>query len=139
MKEKNKKEVKDWYISATHYLTSGFIIPFFVGLLAFVIIFYTAGEENFPKFVLHLRFLWLVSLWFGVIYSSKYLEKTYIIKNSDKIINLSTLYFLIIGILYRMYNFSLEVDYFIDFLFFFVAVLVFYFASKKYLKNNATN
>ncbi|PIZ96295.1 MAG: hypothetical protein COX80_01805 [Candidatus Magasanikbacteria bacterium CG_4_10_14_0_2_um_filter_33_14] len=139
MKEKNKKEVKDWYISATHYLTSGFIIPFFVGLLAFVIIFYTAGEENFPKFVLPLSFLWLVSLWFGVIYSSKYLEKTYIIKNSDKIINLSTLYFLIIGILYRMYNFSLEVDYFIDFLFFFVAVLVFYFASKKYLKNNATN
>jgi len=96
MKEKNKKEVKDWYISATHYLTSGFIIPFFVGLLAFVIIFYTAGEENFPKFVLPLSFLWLVSLWFGVIYSSKYLEKTYIIKNSDKIINLSTLYFLII-------------------------------------------
>jgi hypothetical protein len=136
---KEKKKSSNWYIAATHYLTAGFAIPFLIGLAATFIVF--------PLIKLELSFLItifgigirILSIWLGIMYSANYLKKTYIIENKTKIVNLSTMYLVVLNVGYilvqiiRVGTAGLDIAYS-----FFSAILVsflFYIFSKKYIQN----
>ena len=95
------------------------------------------GRDNIALITIILSAIEILSLWLSVMYSAKYLAKTYIIKNSDNIVRLATIYltvfnggFELIKLLKRIVLTSI-----IDLGFFVAGVTVFYMLSKKYVKN----
>jgi hypothetical protein len=135
---KEKKASAEWYIAATHWLTAGFAIPFVLTLvLSFPLIFLLAKyESNSNLLGTTVALISVVGIWLGVIYSSRYLDKTYVIKDADKIINLATLYLVVVGGGFRVYGTIYAGTFHYTDLGFLIGVVVFYFVSKKYVKNN---
>lgn len=147
-----KKESKDWYIAMTHWLTSGFAIPLLVGLVVGLPVTVLIGvvmgmmgmsEDVALKFaVFVVPITWLavgvLGIWLGVKYSARYLAKTYIIRDSQKIVKLATIYLAVLGGIWRLIGlvrngFALEAI--LSLVFFAVIVYLFYTFSKKYVKN----
>ncbi|HBX49541.1 MAG: hypothetical protein UR66_C0004G0120 [Candidatus Moranbacteria bacterium GW2011_GWE1_35_17] len=135
---KEKKQSANWYIAATHYLTAGFAIPFVIGLIVGIPVFLILGKDE----ILLSNAVNLISapiiVWLGVMYSAKYINKTYLIKDSQKIINLATIYLVIIagGLNMRsaiMDNF--DVVSILGIVRVVAMAIVFYITSKKYIKN----
>ena len=140
---KEKKVSPDWYIAATHWLTAGFVIPFVAGVILGILLAALADNNitillNVNTFLVVSTILDMVILWLGVIYASKYLEKTYVINNAKKIVMLATIYFIIIDGGFIVFKFVqsgvFNYEYIIGFI---LKVVVFYLASKKYIKNNS--
>lgn len=131
----NKKQSASWNIAATHWLTSGFVVPFIIN----IVVLYTfrgLGKAALPL-------TWIVLIlppivyWLGVMYSASYINKKYIITNSNEIALLSTIYLVVIVGGFRTIGWmrsDLE-SILIDVAIFVISVIVFYFASKKYIKN----
>jgi len=134
---KEKKQSANWYIAATHYLTSGFAVPFVMGLFLGIPVAFVIGKENILLGVIVSSMIWFLGTWLGVIYSAKYLAKTYIIKDSNKIIKLSTIYLAVLGGLYRLDKIDkgITTAYIVDIILFAVIVFIFYYSSKKYIHN----
>lgn len=137
---KEKKASADWYIAATHWLTSGFVIPLILGFVAIMVLAAIIGSgASANTFTVSVAIIILTPIffWLGVMYSAKYLDKTYVIKNAQNIVLLSTVYLVVIGGGYRLYQF-LQTGIFKDeYIGFILGLLAFYLASKKYIKNNA--
>jgi len=132
---KEKKQTKDWYIAATHYLTAGFAIPFVFGFVIGTPLAIVLGENNLWVGIIEL-ILMPVIMWFGVIYSAKYIERTYIVRDSNKIVNLSVIYSIVVIVGLHAYGaFVAKVEY-ISVATAAVTMAVFYLASKKYIKNS---
>jgi hypothetical protein len=138
---KPKSASAEWYIAATHWLTAGFVVPFIAELIVlFTVPFLTMADliplKDLPVLavILGVVFRPLV-LWRAVIDSARYVNRKYEIKNANKVIMLATIYlFVFSGISPLIYligtrdlmpaHFGLLIGYF-----------VFYFVSKKYIKN----
>jgi len=93
---KQKKQSADWYIAATHYLTAGFVLPLIIGLIAGFIIVFLGILEGALTYNIIIFVVFVLSIWLGIIYSSGYINKTYIIKDVSAISRLSTIYFVLI-------------------------------------------
>ncbi len=142
-----KKQSSNWYIAATHYLTAGFAVPLLLGFLAsflaLMIPFFTAGIGK----VLFEFILLVLGLWLGVMYSARYLKKIYIItsKNKQRIVNLATIYFVVLRLIFYIYGFLLIIakirisggiitDLLLNILVFVViSGALFYYLSRKYI------
>ena len=137
---KQKKQSSNWYIAATHYLTAGFAIPLIIGVIAgFVIVPFITAIGSEILVMLFVLVISSLSVWLGVMYSARYLKRTYIISNPGAIIKLSTAYGVILGggfltLQIFMNDVSLTTNLY-DLMFLGVRVAVFYVASNKYIGN----
>ena len=130
---KPKKTSADWYIAATHWLTAtiaSVIFSVVIGILIAII------SQNPIIIMIGFIILYPLMMWFAVKYSARYLDKTYIIKNANQIVILSTVYLVIVGGGLRLYNFLQNGILKDDYIGFALALIVFYFASKKFIRNN---
>jgi hypothetical protein len=149
------KSISNWYVAATHYLTGGFVVPALVsGIVGFGLNSLTKTENSFLSTLIGF-IISILALWIGVIYSKNYLQRTYIISDWVRIVNLSAIYYLIanyffIGLLY-VYDFlyvialslsgreginhlTREGDLAIMALITLIDTSIFYILSKKYLR-----
>ncbi len=126
-----KKLSANWYIAATHYLTAGFVVPIVFGLI--VALFLKATAMEIPIDYLNLVLSPLV-VFLGVLYSQKYVNKTYVITNAQKIVALSTAYVVILRGIFEMLRFAKD-GFGVHTVTFALVVIVFYVFSKKYIQN----
>jgi|SRR3989344_119740 len=138
---KPKKVSANWYIAATHYLTAGFVVPFIGGLIVAVALgqlkITDATTVQAISFIASLAFIYL-----GVLYASRYVNKTYSINDPRPIVNLATIYLVVLrgGFLAALLSLAVQNGAQIDSLlatFGFVEILIsailFYILSKKYI------
>jgi hypothetical protein len=130
---KEKKNSADWYIAATHWLTATFTMVVFAVVLGIILSLVT---QNPTVVLLGFIILYPLMMWLAVKYSARYLDKTYIIKNANQIVILSTIYIVIVGGGIRVMDFISNGIITPDHIGFALAIIVFYFASRKYIKNN---
>jgi len=137
---KEKKQSKDWYIAATHWLTAGFAIPIIITLVVGIPALMLIGKNNVIFLTIIMSIVWIISIWLGVMYAAKYINKTYVIKDSENIAKLATIYLGVLGGGYRLINLSkgVTIEFIIDVVFFVTGVAIFYTLSKKYIKNSET-
>ena len=91
-----------------------------------------------PSFVLVVTVVFYpLAMWLAVKYSARYLDKTYIISNAKQVVILSTVYIIIVGGGFRVAGVISEGSITIEHFAFFLAIIAFYFASKKYIKENS--
>lgn len=98
-----RKASAPWYIAATHYLTAGFAIPFIGGLILGVgmgIARISPGDGPFSG--LYLAPFSLLMLYFGVIYSARFIQRRYIITDAMHIVNLSTGYLIALRVIFML-------------------------------------
>ena len=133
----NKKQSAEWYIAGTHWLTS----MIFAGITGAIALFLLAVITQDPTVLLIGTIVaYPLLMWAAVKYSANFINKRYVIANPQNIVNLSSIFLLIVAGGYRGYAFAngangaLAIASAIGF---FAALVVFYLASKKYvLKNN---
>ena len=129
---KEKKTSADWYIAGTHWLTT--MIAAVIG--AMILILLATLTKNPLVITIVGLVSWPFLIWVGVVYSTKYLKKTYLIEDSKKIVILATIYFVVVSGGLRVYDFlqtGVMEDGGIRFI---IGAIVFYFVSMKYLKDN---
>jgi hypothetical protein len=129
-----RKKSANWYVAATHYLTSGFVAPFLIFLVSSFTIIPLAS--NFNSTILNVivyAIIFIISIWLGIMHSSRYLRNAYIIteKSKDKIVNLSTIYFVIFS-----GGFSALAAGPFSLIFFALLAFIFYKLSYKYINAN---
>ena len=135
------KESKAWYIAATHYLTAWFAIPFIISLVFWLLILpFISGLSIMIQSIL-ISLIWIISIAWGVIYSSWYLNKTYQINEEIKtnVIKFAISYIVILSWFSRINLIKIEwftTSTIIELLFYIWAVFTFYVLSKKYIKTN---
>lgn len=137
---KERKQSADWNIAATHWLTSGFAIPFLTALILGIPLVILLGKDNAIPLAIASSIIYFFSIWLGVIYSSKYITKTYIVNDKNKIANLATIYLAVLGGGFRLYGLmtkGISIESIIDACTFVVIVIIFHIFSKKYLHNTA--
>jgi hypothetical protein len=140
---KEKKISGDWYIALTHFITSGIVIMIFY-VVAQYFLFFTENKMIYVN-IIGSPLLFILGLILGVIYSAKYITKAYVIKNSQKIAKLSTIYWIFLGGIDRLYKFmnitnNEELKYvIIGFIFLIIESIIFYTFSKKYIKVSENN
>lgn len=134
-----KKEAANWSVAATHYLTAGFVIPVICKLITYFLIIPFLYLRDASDYVIYLSEAVMITLgvFLWVIYSSNYIKKKYIIKSVDKVIELSSTYFFVIGILLNL-NWLLSGNFDLIYVIFMILVVlintpIFYIVSKKYL------
>lgn len=134
---KQKKQSSNWYIAATHYLTAGFVIPLIMGLVASFALIPLLNIGSEILIVLFNLIVLALSVWFGVMYSARYLRSAYVIQNPKPIINLSTTYMVVLVMAFLIVQILMKniVGMYIlyGFVFFGVRVALFYIASSKYI------
>lgn len=140
MEMKEKKQSANWYIAATHYLTAGFAIPFVLSLVLGIPMVLLLGKDGLAVNIAN-TVLGVFIVWPSVIYSAIYVNKTYIIKDSQKVIMLSMIYMIVIagGLQLRsslIANF--DIVSILGIIRVIAMVIVFYILSKKYIKNTET-
>jgi len=132
------KKPQSWYTASTHALTGGIITPLVIRFIIFAIIGSVITISSFATQVVTVLIANALALWAGVYLSNKYIAKKYNIDSPDKIINLSTLFTLIIQVLISLK--SLRVMEGSDFVYGIIAVssfvIFFYIFSKLYVKRN---
>ncbi|MFH1657186.1 MAG: hypothetical protein ABH919_01850 [bacterium] len=126
---KEKKQSKDWYIAATHWLTAGFAVPFLVRLLVTLPLAFVV--KNSELLVVSIYAVELLAIWLGVMYSAGYINSTYIIKDSDNIVKIATIYIVVVAFLNLMIS---EIS-LINVVFLVTSIIIFNVASKKYIHN----
>jgi uncharacterized membrane protein YhiD involved in acid resistance len=130
---KEKKNSADWYIAATHWLTATIGMAIFGAVIGIIL---ALISQNPTIIMVGIIILYPLMMWLAVKYSARYLDKTYVIKNTNQIVILSTIYIVIVGGGYRVMNLLSKGILTADHIGFAIAIIVFYFASKKYIKNN---
>lgn len=131
---KERKNSPGWYIAATHWLTAMVSSVIFGVVIIFLLVLVS---QNYYVVLLGMLILHPIVMWLAVKYSARYLDKTYVIKNASQIILLSTLYLAIVAGGYRAYKFLNTGVFQNEYIVFIITLIVFYIASKKYVKNNA--
>ncbi|MDB5204135.1 MAG: hypothetical protein JWP09_163 [Candidatus Taylorbacteria bacterium] len=133
---KEKKVSPDWYIAATHWLTAGFVVPFLLALVLGIPLAIILGKDNITLLSLSFVVINVLSVWLGVMYSAKYLAKTYIIKDSNQIAILATVFLVLVGGGFRVHTFMQTGVFAYEYIGFIIGIFVFYFTSKIYIKNS---
>lgn len=135
-----KKQSEDWNIAVTHWLTSGLAIPFVVGIIFFLGLTAIFNNSETTGNIIGFIFLFFspIIYWLGVMYSARYINKKYFIKNSNKIAKLATIYILIIGGGYRLFQIINGSGLTLEHISFIPSVVAFYIASKKYIRTSDT-
>lgn len=134
---KKRKQAKDWYISATHFLTAGFILPLLINLIAGLVLS-LLGIKSIVLISIIATGIWVLAIWLGVMYSANYLKKTYIIRDKDVIAKLSTIYYIVFRFSFIVIGFlsAIELTMF-EILFEIVnsvfVIVLFYLFSEKYI------
>lgn len=134
-----KKQSAAWNIAATHWLTSGFVVPL---ILTFVIVLvlglvFGQGLENSATLIAFASILYSpLVYWLAVMYSARYVNKKYFIKDSNEIAKLATLYLVVVGGGFRLLQIISGYGLTIEHIGFILAVIVFYIASKKYIRTS---
>ena len=145
-----KKKSSNWYIAATHYLTAGFVVPLLLGFLASflasIIPLFTAG---IGKVLFGFIFL-VLAIWLGIMYSAKYLKRTYIITSEDKsrIVSLATMYFVVLRLTLYAFgflwvitkiriDFGMIMEFLLDVVFVAIGGALFYYLSRKYITEDS--
>jgi hypothetical protein len=138
-----KKETAAWNIAATHFLTAGFVIPLLVSIVAGMIFTAVGMEDGVISTVIANNVVMLIATWLGVMYSAGYLAKKYHIESSSKIVNLSTSYKLILSLIFIVLAFSASSGNLESVAYVSVpsilGLIVFYVASKKYVKQDSVS
>lgn len=100
-----KKYAKDWYIALNHWVIGGFAIPV-LALIIFSIATYpfiSANTEISLPVALLSALVSIIAVWFGAHYSARYMREKYNIGSPNRVLNLSTVYFiavpLVLGLL----------------------------------------
>jgi len=132
---KPKKESADWYIAATHWLTATISMVIFAVVIGIAL---ALISQNPTVILIGFIILYPLMMWLAVKYSARYLDKTYVIKDASKIVILSTIYIVLVGGGFRVMNFLSTGIITPDHIGFALAIIAFYFASKKYIKSNLT-
>lgn len=89
------------FIAAVHYILAGFVIPFLGGfLLGIVLGIAGVPVGQGPLGGLIMAPFSLLLLFLGVMYSSRFVQKRYIIPDAMQIVNLSTIYLVAIRALF---------------------------------------
>jgi hypothetical protein len=138
---KERKESATWYIAATHFLTAGFVVPLIANLLVgFVLDRTIPGSLTAGVISLVVS---VIAVWFGVAYSARYLEKAYIIPDPSKVIRFAIGYYVGLYLLSMLGLFAIAfsvIDWQATILqstTWLASVVVFYVASKKFVKATA--
>lgn len=142
---KERKKSADWYVATTHYLTAGFAIPLIVALIGgfiFVLLFGSVTENDTFNGLFGL-FITAIGSYLGVMYSAKYLDRTYIIEHKEKIIKISTIIkFVVPGVFIlgkiALTNMSVTIEIF-SVISVVLGGILFYLFSNKFIKNNVNN
>jgi hypothetical protein len=136
---KERKKSANWYIAATHYLTSGFAIPFLIALaITFIVNLLPVLKTAVSTFFFRLIVINILAFWLGVMYSAGYLKRTYIMENGVKIVNLSTAYLVVLNVAYILFQvlsgkmIGSAITY--TLIQFIVSATLFYVFSRKYLR-----
>lgn len=127
---KPKKEVSAWYAAATFYLTAGFVMPLIFGLIYGFIISPLVGVGTLDT-ILAIVFA-LLGIWVGIMYSARYIRKAYVIKDKNKIVNLATIYLVVLLLLWWVI--FLQIPFFL--IGYAIRVAIFYFLSRIYVKES---
>ena len=127
---KAKKEVSTWYAAATFYLTAGFAMPLLFGSIYSFIISPFVGPGTLDD-MLGIVF-GLLGIWMGIIYSARYIRKAYIIKDRNKIINLATIYLIVLLLLWWVIILRIPI-FLIGYA---IRVVIFYLLSRIYVKES---
>ncbi len=100
-----KKQSSNWYIAATHFLTSG-LIALFLGVVAigFVVPLFNISDPTIVGLV-NSVFL-LASAFLGLLYSASHINKKYAIPNPVSVVRLATIYLLVLQIAAVAFIFS---------------------------------
>jgi hypothetical protein len=141
-KNKKKKQAPEWQIAFLHWLFAGFVMPFlFSGIFGHIV---KGIVENFGVIV------WFAILgeavkffiiWVSIVYSGKFLTKTFIIKDKEKIVRLATIYlFVVVGGFRLLFFKSSDVINYVFSFMHIISLLVivpfFYGLSRNYIKNS---
>ena len=106
-----RKPASNWYVATTHYLTGGLITSALIsGIAGFVLSSLIKVENDFLSTTINL-IANILALWLGIIYSANYLNRHYIINNRIRVVNLSTIYYLVANSIF------IGLFYFYDFLY----------------------
>ena len=139
---RTRKQSSNWYIAATHYLTSGFFFPGLAMLILAFIIIPLIGLKTLmspPVYFLFELGSWILGMWWGIMYSASHLNKWYILKEKSKIVSLSTNYYIVLYTIGALIQFIsgrvtiMTIVYTVIFLG--ITTSLFYLFSKKYVKN----
>ena len=125
-----RKQLKDYYIAFIHYLIAGIVIPFMTYLvIGYPTLLLLAKKNSGTGIVgitekiarsidvetaITMSIIWLLGIWFGIICSTKYINKTYIIRNNKNIARLSTIYFVVLGSIYKLYRLHQSIASFVE-------------------------
>ena len=135
---KEKKASADWYIAATHWLTATVAMVIFGIIMGFIIGIISGLVSNNESVILVATIIsYPIAMLVAVKYSAQYLDKTYVISNANQIVILSTVYLVIVGGGFRVMGILSGGSITADHIGFAIAIVVFYFASKKYIKENS--
>jgi hypothetical protein len=77
--------------------------------------------------------------WFGPLVGAQFIARKFIVTDKARITKYATLIILIIGGGYRLYGVFIMGDIFYQDFAYLISIFLFYFSSKKFLKNNPTN
>lgn len=140
----SKKQSANWRIALAHYLIAGFAVPFVGGLsLTFFYYYALSPLSDTAYLVLGVGETMLLTF-IGVILGAKYIRRRYRIPDASSVANLSTAYIVVLTGLWMSANMLFlsqlaEVpitEMIIASVESALGILVFYVASKKYIRTN---
>lgn len=128
-----EKQPTNLSIALTHFLTAGFATPVIVGALGYLLLQFFPNQPTFFRYLFGLA-LGIVAIWLGTRYSARYLKITYHLGHTDRIITLSVLFLILLGVLRLLFSFQTgdTTIMIYDTLQFVVMTSLFYLFSKKY-------
>jgi hypothetical protein len=123
-----KSKSANWNIAATHYLTSGLIIPIIVAfILAIPLGFITLAIGSIFVETIINNVIWIIGLYFGILYSVSFLKKKYIIEDPAIIAKTSSIYYVVIGLVFKIViNTGFTFNWFFDLALYFISTVIFY-------------
>lgn len=133
-----KKQSHDWLIAATLWLTAGLAIPFIAGFALASFLDFVMLEKSPVLFTFLVSLISIVSVFFGTIYCARYINKTYVIKNSGAVVMLATAYMIILQGGAKIYDMIRDFHLIrvVDLAFFTLGIAAFYVVSKQVVRNS---
>ncbi|GEM_PF-6724744 len=135
-----KKQRSNILIGANYFAWAGFLFPLlFIFILGLPFVFLAPWKTQ-EGVAIVMSVILLASIWAGTIFSAKRIAKKFVIKEAGKIVNWSALFYIIFYGLDRVSKVfkpvgmtAVDKIYTVCVV---VGFIIFYFSSKKYVKNS---